>query len=409
MRRKNWIRILTAWLMLYAGCSRNPLPDVTRGMEDPEDRWIRVLLFGNLNECTVYSYGSLVIEDRRTAALVCFERPYQTLSVRWDGNGFQVGDHRFQNDILIRTGSPFVFEVDQVPFRGHLRLVQNPEGNGFLAVNHVPLESYLQGVVPAEMHSYWEPEALKAQAIVCRTYSLYIKYRFGTGRLWDLKRTQANQVYNGVQAETRPTNLAVFETAGQVLVSPDSKGQWRLFPAYYSSVCGGHTEDSHHVFGDTVGMLEGVPCPFCRQTARPDFYSWSGILVDRKTLTERLVQRYPALSRLGEIEQIEPVRISEYGRVTSVRLSGSSGQTAFLRGEDFRLAVDPSGRRLKSTIFTLRSSSVGFEFVDGRGFGHGVGLCQSGAQAMARQGRTCREIIDYYYPGSRIVQLAENG
>jgi len=407
VRRKNWIRILAAGILLYAGCSRNPLPSVTSGIDDSEERWIRVLLFGNLSECTLYSYSALVIEDRQTDSRVRFERPYQTLSVQWLGDGFGIGDQRFQNDILIRTESPFVFEVNKVPFRGYLRLVQNPEGSGFLAINHVPLESYLRGVVPAEMHSYWEPEALKAQAVACRTYSLYIKNRFGSGRLWDLKRTQANQVYKGVLAETAPTNHAVAQTDGQVLVCPDSKGQRRLFPAYYSSVCGGHTENSRNVFGDSVKALEGVECPYCRQTARPDFYSWSGVLIDRQILTERLVQRYPSLSRLGEIERIEPVRVSENGRITSLRLVGSNGQTAFLRGEDFRLTADSSGRRLKSTIFTLRTTPHGFEFTDGKGFGHGVGLCQSGAQALARQGKTYREIIEYYYPGSQIVRLAE--
>jgi stage II sporulation protein D len=395
-------------LLLAAGCSRKTLPSVTSGMDESEDRWIRVLLFDNLNECTVFSYGGLVIEDGQTAAQVRLERPYQTLSIRWVDGGFQVGDYRFHDDIWIRPESPYVFEIEQIPFRGSLRLIRNAEGSDFLAVNYVPLESYLCGVVPAEMQSYWEPEALKAQAVVCRTYSLYIKHRFGPGRAWDLKRTQANQVYKGLSAETKPTNQAVFQTAGQVLVCKDSSGQKRLFPSYYSSVCGGHTENSRDVFGDSVKALEGVECPFCRRTARPEFYSWSGVLLDRKTLTERLQKRYPALLPLGQIQQIEPVRVSETGRISSLRLTGSTGQTAFLRGEDFRLSADPSGRRLKSTLFKIRPVPEGFEFTDGRGFGHGVGLCQSGAQALALQGSRYQEILAYYYPGSELVRLTHN-
>lgn len=407
MGRTIWTRILAAGLLLAAGCGRKPQPSVTAGMDESEDRWIRVLLFGNLNECTLYSYSGLVIEDVQTAAQVRFERPYQTLPIRWLGDGFQVGEHRFGSEILIRTDSPYVFEIEAIPFRGYLRLVQNPEGDGFLAVNHVPLESYLCGVVPAEMQSYWEPEALKAQAVACRTYSLYIKHRFGAGRLWDLKRTQANQVYKGVLAETTPTNRAVSQTAAQVLVWADPAGPKRLFPAYYSSVCGGHTENSRNVFGDSLPPLAGVECPYCRQTARSELYFWSGFRIDRKTLTERLVKRYPVLRQLGEIEQIEPVRLSENGRVCSVRLTGSTGQAAFLRGEDFRLSADPSGQRLKSTFFKIHPTPEGFEFTDGRGFGHGVGLCQSGAQALARQGKSYQEILAYYYPGSELVQIAE--
>lgn len=406
MRRQKWTRILAAGLLLCVGCRQRPQVSITSGIEEPEDRWVRVLLFGNLKECTLSSYSSLEIEDRETAGRVRFGTPYQTIPVHCEPEALWIGEHRFRNDVMIRTETPFVFELNGLPFRGHLQLVQNAEG-GISAVNYVPLESYLCGVVPAEMQSYWEPEALKAQAVACRTYSLYIKYRFGSGRRWDLRRTQANQVYQGLLAETAPTNKAVSETDGQVLVCPDAQGQWRLFPAYYSSVCGGHTENSRNVFGDIVRALEGVPCPYCRQTARSEFFFWTGVSFTRQALTEQLQQRYPVLIQLGEIQQVEPAQVSENGRVTSVRLTGAKGQIAFLRGEDFRLAADPSGQKLRSSIFTIQTTSQGFEFVDGRGFGHGVGLCQNGAQTLAKQGKLYTEITEYYYPGSRIVRLAE--
>jgi len=150
-----------------------------------------------------------------------------------------------------------------------------------------------------------------------------------------------------------------------------------------------------------------VPCPYCRQTARSEFFFWTGVSFTRQALTEQLQQRYPVLIQLGEIQQVEPAQVSENGRVTSVRLTGAKGQIAFLRGEDFRLAADPSGQKLRSSIFTIQTTSQGFEFVDGRGFGHGVGLCQNGAQTLAKQGKLYTEITEYYYPGSRIVRLAE--
>lgn len=407
VRQAKWLQILTAGLFLFVGCSRRPSVSATSGMETSEDRWMRVLLFDNLSECTISSYGGLTVEDLQTASRVRFGPPFKTLRISRNPDGFSIEDYRFSAELMIHTEMPFVFEFNEMAFRGHLRLVPNDEGSGFLAVNYVPLESYLCGVVPAEMHPYWEPEALKAQAVACRTYSLFIKYRFGSRRAWDVKRTQSNQVYRGVVAETPTTNRAVLETTGQVLVCPDAQGQWRLFPTYYSSVCGGHTENSRNVFGDTVKALEGVDCPYCRQTARTDFYFWSGVFLDRKVLTKQLVRRYPLLARLGNIQQIEPERLSEHGRVLSVRLTGSTGLVAFLRGEDFRLAVDSTGRKIKSTFFTVRNAADGFEFVDGRGFGHGVGLCQSGAQSLARQRKTYREILEYYYPGSRIVRLSK--
>jgi stage II sporulation protein D len=403
--RRLWACVIC--MVLLAGCAKRPQATVTSGMEDPESSWIRVLLFGNLNECTVYGYGGLTVEDHAMGATARFPESDQDLSIVLREGRLQIGDHLFNGDVLIRTQTPFVFSINGMAFRGHVRLLRNEDGTAFSAINHVPLESYLCGVIPSEMQSYWEPEALKAQAIASRTYCLYIKNRFGGGRLWDLKRTQAHQVYRGLSAETTTTNEAVFQTEGQVLVCRDGEGKQTLFPAYYSSSCGGHTENSRFVFGDEVGALEGAACPYCRKTTRSDFYYWSGLFYSRDEVTRRLMERYPSLATLESIERIETARQSEYGRITLIRLIGKNGNIGFLRGEDFRLALDPSGRKIKSAIFTLRTSPKGYEFVNGRGFGHGVGLCQSGAQGMARLGKTCEEIVGHYYPGSRLVRISE--
>lgn len=378
-------------------------------MQQPEACWIRVLLFGNLNECVISGYGNLVIEDREMGVTARFNRPNQALTVRMDAGKLRIGEHLFDGDMMIQTETPFVFTVNELPFRGHLRLSRNDDGMTFSAINHVPVESYLCGVIAAEMQSYWEPEALKAQAVASRTYCLFIKHRFGRGRDWDVRRSQAHQVYRGMAAETAPTNEAVFQTAGIVLVCPDKSGKRTIFPAYYSSACGGHTENSRFIFGDSFSVLRGVECPYCRKTTRSDYFYWTGPLFSREEITRRLLGRYPSLARLESIEQIEAAQQSEIGRIVSVRLTGTNGRTAFLRGEDFRLALDPSGRKLKSAIFTIHRTDRGFEFVEGRGFGHGAGLCQSGAQALARSGSSFSEILQYYYPGSQLVRLKEQG
>jgi stage II sporulation protein D len=88
-----------------------------------------------------------------------------------------------------------------------------------------------------------------------------------------------------------------------------------------------------------------------------------------------------------------------------VKLVGSAGKSDFLRAEDFRLTVDPSGRKVRSTGCRIISMGHKWAFVAGRGYGHGVGMCQSGAQALAREGKTARQILAYYYPGSKIVKL----
>jgi SpoIID/LytB domain protein len=103
-----------------------------------------------------------------------------------------------------------------------------------------------------------------------------------------------------------------------------------------------------------------------------------------------------------------PAVKSEYdafSRVTSVRLVGSTGQTDIVRGEDLRLAIDRTGSRIRSAAFKIVDRGDKWAFVSGRGYGHAVGMCQCGAQGMARQGNSARQILSYYYTGARIKRL----
>ena len=384
------------------GCRKQPGP--TFGMERPQAEWIRVLLFGNLTECTLSSEGDLVITDEQTGSPVIFAGGRE-LTARLDTDGLMIGNRYFGPDVMIRTEKPNVFNVNGMEFRGYLQLLRGDDGKSIAAINHLPLESYLGGVIGAEMQSYWEPEALKAQAVASRTYCLYIKNRFGSGRAWDLRRNQAHQVYRGLEAETAPTLEAIRETAGQILVCRDDSGGLSIFPTYYSSACGGHTANSRDVFGDTHRPLEGVECPWCRTVTRGKLFYWSGFKVTLEEISQKLLERYPSLERLVAVEEVQVAKQTDDGRVTSVLLKGKDGQTARLRGEDFRLSIDPSGMKVKSTIFMLVRVKDGYVFRDGRGFGHGVGFCQSGGQGMARQNKTYEEILQYYYPASMLVHI----
>jgi stage II sporulation protein D len=258
------------------------------------------------------------------------------------------------------------------------------------------------------MPDYWEMTALKAQAIAARTYCLYIKKSFGDKRNWDLMKTQANQLYLGVSAESARVWNAVNQTQGQVLVCKQDNDVETIFPAYYSSTCGGHTENSKNVFGDSFEPLGGVPCPYCISVAKPHFFLWSNVQFDKAAVFNNLLQKYPQIKDLKEITNIIAAKQSNYGslsRLTLVKLLGSTGKSFFLRAEDFRLSIDPTGRKLKSTIFRVEEEGEKWVFVSGRGWGHGVGMCQCGAQGLARKGATAGWILSYYYPGSRIVSV----
>ncbi|MBN2137364.1 MAG: SpoIID/LytB domain-containing protein [Sedimentisphaerales bacterium] len=331
------------------------------------------------------------------------------VSIEISGGIVTIGGEQFAGDeIDIRSVASPVFKLNGQKYRGALKVIVGIDGESFDVVNHVDLESYLAGVVGAEMPDYWEPEALKAQTIAARTYCLYIKQRFGSGRSWDMRKTQAHQVYRGVTAESPPIWRAVTQTRGTVLVCRSGDEKEVIFPAYYSSACGGHTEDSRHVFGDSsYDSLAGVQCDYCASVARPRYYFWPIVKFDCATVSERLHQRYPTLDALGEITDIKAVEQSDYGtyrRLTKIKLTGSTGKSDFVRAEDLRLSIDPSGRALKSTICEIRKSGHSWVFSYGRGFGHGVGLCQCGAQAMAREGFIAGHILAYYYPNSRSIK-----
>ena len=132
------------------------------------------------------------------------------------------------------------------------------------------------------------------------------------------------------------------------------------------------------------------------------------IQFDKTYIEERLTLRYPSLKELGRITEIRIAEQSNYGqfsRLTKLKLVGSTGKSDFLRAEDFRLAIDPTGRKFKSTICEIVDMKTKWAFLSGRGWGHGVGMCQCGAEGMARAGKSTRQILSYYFPGSKITKL----
>ena len=105
-----------------------------------------------------------------------------------------------------------------------------------------------------------------------------------------------------------------------------------------------------------------------------------------------------------ELQRVE-TGITRVLRVVRVTLIGKNGETDTLRGEDFRLCLDPTGRKIKSAIFTVEKKGSKVTFQNGLGFGHGVGLCQCGTQGMARKGKNYKTILSYYFPESKLVTI----
>lgn len=405
------ISIIAVGVFVFTVCRYSPSGPITNlSAQTPKMYAVKVLLEDSVQKISFNPRGDYRVIDPETTTVISEIRSPAFITITVDGNCIKADFKKYNSRHLVFQPAldvPFAIN-DNVPYRGNLELIVNPDNKTMQVINEVSLEDYIAGVVASEMPSYWESEALKTQAVAARTYVLYIKSKFGKNRPWDVRATQANQVYRGVRAETMRTNDAVTSTSGMVLSCQTDSG-WDIFPTYYSSVCGGHTEDSMNVFGDDFFPLHGVDCPWCRFNTKPSLFYWPDASFDKQTVSKNIISRYPALAELGSIEKIEPAKSSTYAgglsRITNVRLTGSTGKIGYLRGEDMRLAIDPSGSKIQSTSCTIISMKDEVLFIAGKGFGHGVGLCQYGAREMARQGKTFKEILDFYYPGSRIKQL----
>jgi len=270
-----------------------------------------------------------------------------------------------------------VFRLDGHSHRGSL-LVKLDGAGALTAMGIILLEDYVRGVVPAEMSPDWPRQALMAQAVAARTFALYRMTAPGATRSY---LTLADTAYRGAEAETAPTDEAVRATAGVILWYDGAP-----LPAYFHSSCGGHTSSVAAVFGEReIPPLRGVPCGWCTRSPQ---YSWSA-LIERSEIARRL-----SSWGIGHVESLRAIQSDSAGRPVLLLVNG----TKQVRANDFRLAAGPD--RIKSTAFAVVRRGSAFEFV-GRGWGHGVGMCQWGARGMALAGKSCWEILAHYYPGAR--------
>lgn len=387
----------------FTGCHKKRPQPVDEA--DISDHYrIRVLLFKNIRRCDIESKSEMTVTDSK--ATVILRKPQgKKIDIERDGDKILLDTEPCSGDITIQTVDDGIIRVNGHRYRGIVRIIANID-SGFDVINTLSVESYLDGVVGAEMPSYWEAEALKAQAVAARTYCLYYKQKYGNDRYWDVTKTQSTQVYRGVEAETTTVKQAVRDTYGQVMTCEYSDGIKRIFPAYYSSVCGGHTEDGVNVFGrDNFSCLTAVKCDYCKKVARAKTFYWQDVSFSRDTVNARLESRYNSLKTLEGISKIEIVDKGYLDRILLVKLIGTNQKSDTIKGEDLRIAVDPTGTMLKSAIFKIRDDGGQFRFYDGKGFGHGVGMCQCGAEGMARKGSDYVEILEHYYTGMELYYL----
>jgi stage II sporulation protein D len=319
----------------------------------------------------------------------CMVRPWRADVVRAAPAGAGVdADGRRAAGFRVRSEAPI--RVNGREYPGLIDLVRN--GEGVAVVNEVGLEEYLVGVVRAEAPEHWPLEALKAQAIAARTYAAYQR-TIGLTLPYHIVASTAHQVYAGRVPAASPAWTAVRETAGLVLL-----WEGEVFPAFYHSESGGFTEDPRTVFvARNLPALKPVRCEFSATAGSPH-YLWY--------LDLRLADVSEALRRngvaVGAVKGIEVAERTPSLRAAAVTVHGTGG-SARLRGNDFRRML--GYETLKSTLFAVAIDG-GLARFAGRGYGHGVGMCQWGAKGMADQGYRALQILEQFYPGTTLGSLA---
>jgi stage II sporulation protein D len=333
------------------------------------------------------------------------------------GSGSGGGFHMDEGTIRIRPGgaagagvdgSLLVF--DDVSYRGEIEIFASGPGS-LTVVNVVDVESYLRGVVPKEIGTRpaSEVEAVKAQAVAARTYAIAAGGKRAAGG-FDVFATVDDQVYAGADGEEALCDRAIFETAGVYLSYSGEP-----IHAYFHANCGGRTEARHEVW-----ELPRVPYlaqvwdsrdedqfndAFCSGGKHFRWTeSWDGEQIER-LVRNRLptTASTPVGQPIGEVKDMRITVRTPSGRVRWLEVETGSG-TYRVFGDRVRWLLRPvSGGILKSAWFELevkrRGGRVTGVTAEGRGYGHGVGLCQYGAMEMARQGYSHEEILKHYYTG----------
>lgn len=348
------------------------------------------------------------------------------------GNNIKITSEDGKSLIILGDKNQYIGSRDDIvsingtKYREHASVYN--DGKKIIAINIIGLDNYLKGVVPKEMPSTWHIEALKAQSVVARNFAItninkHIKEGF------NLCNTINCQVYGGISAETKNTNLAVDLTSGKVMYYGND-----LVEGYFHSSSGGRTESSENIWTNAIPYLVGVE----------DHYSIGNVYdnwhVSMTSLEMRLQLEKNGIF-VGDIQNIIPI-YSENGRIIELTINGNVSSFT-LRKDRIRTVLGSS--KLKSTYFTITSSNTKIEnrvlqeyqfirsnnlndiyknleliidnnrnennvfvsgtnfIINGKGYGHGVGMSQFGAGNMAKEGFRYDEILKHYFKGIEII------
>lgn len=328
----------------------------------------------------------------------------------WVAGGVPLGG----GELTLTPGRVASMSVNGSVYRGRYRLVP-VTGFSFDVINDVDVDSYLKSVLPKELYSGWSEEAYKAQAIAARTYAIYESRTAGAKRHWDLYADQRSQMYGGMAAESSKSIRAVDETAG-VVAAYGPAGKERIFKAYFSSTCGGRTQSARDAFGDEYiqPLSEQNRGTICSISPK---FNWGPVTIGKNELSRRFAvwakrkseaQGTPRPElKMDGVARIEQAFLNSVKRPVYFYVTDRKGAKFLMRAEEVRSAISTdhgNSEYVFSSDFNVIDEGSTIRFIDGHGFGHGVGLCQFCAQRLATEGWRHEDIVVWSYPGAKLIR-----
>lgn len=357
----------------------------------PHEYEVRVAVLQSAKEFVLSAQGSVKIIEPLTEKVLLSQRNLKKSRVIFRDGGIYIGELFFPYKhvrLLAQHGVTISEDKKSKKYRGTID-IKMVSGEKFLVVNTLPLELYIRGVLYHEVTDRWPMEAMKAQAVAARTYVMYQMLQ-NRRKDFDVFNNVYSQMYGGQTAERYRTTLAVERTAETVLLFDE-----KLFPTYYHSNCGGHTEDAGVLWNHDLKPLKGVECPYC--STAPG-YRW------KRNFRSQDIQEKLIADGI-HVGQIKEIKVSERflsGRVRELEVIDRNNQIIKVSGKRFRDVLGPN--LIRSNLYDIQMKGYYFDVI-GHGWGHGVGMCQWGAHFMAKERFSFEQILSFYYPGATLAKL----
>jgi stage II sporulation protein D len=313
-----------------------------------------------------------------------------------DGRLRLAGQSQTQAAVFVITGGYRLSGFQHAPFEAAFPLEIRARGNSLRLTLSMPLEEYVAAVLAAESGNQQSDQSLQAMAIAARTFAVHFRGRHKAERL-DFCDTTHCQDFR-LSAVNDRIRAAVEATDGELLWY-----QGRPAAAYYHQNCGGNTADAVDVWaGQRLPYLREHLDPYCSRTNGSEWHS----TISKTDLEQALSNSGLQTPRAWKTLQVASRKST--GRVRKLQFVGGADSNQMISASSFRFAVNRAlgWNQIRSDLYDLRDAGDQIDFT-GRGSGHGVGLCQSGATEMGKQGKNYREILAFYYPGTSLGVTAQ--